>query len=100
MNLDNNDEIIKRRLSQKMKFLTNDLASLKKVTEEELEVYFKNNSEKYLKPITYDIYQIVFTSDNRSNPKNDVEKVLKKLVTCVLLSKSPEGIDPVSPVHK
>ena len=35
MNLDHNDEIIKRRLSQKMEFLSNDLASLSEPNDEE-----------------------------------------------------------------
>lgn len=76
MNLDENDEIIKRRLSQKMQFLSNDLASLKKVTDEELETYYKENSEKYLTPTSYSLYQIVFTSDNRTNPQNDAKAIL------------------------
>ncbi len=76
MNLDENDEIIKRRLSQKMQFLSNDLASLKKVTDEELAIYYKENSDNYLTPTSYTLYQIVFTADNRNNPKQDAENTL------------------------
>ena len=42
VNLDHNDEIIKRRLSQKMEFLSNDLAKLSEPSLEELETYFKS----------------------------------------------------------
>ena len=41
MNLDHNDEIIKRRLSQKMHFLSNDIAALTEPTDDILKTYFK-----------------------------------------------------------
>ena len=48
MNLDHNDEIIKRRLSQKMQFLSNDIAALSEPTDEVLKRYYKKKSKKYL----------------------------------------------------
>lgn len=78
MNMDHNDEIIKRRLSQKMKFLTNDLASLNKVNDDDLAQYFEENSSKYMIPTSYSLYQIVFTSDKRKNPRGDAQNVLDK----------------------
>ncbi len=64
MNLDHNDEIIKRRLSQKMEFLSNDLASLTKPTDIELKEYFDKHMDKYLTPYVYSFYQIPFTLDS------------------------------------
>ncbi len=64
MNLDHNDEIIKRRLSQKMEFLSNDLASMTKPTDNELKEYFDENVDKYLTPYVYSFYQIPFTLDS------------------------------------
>jgi len=43
MNLDHNDEIIKRRLSQKMQFLASDIASLNEPNDEELMAFYKEN---------------------------------------------------------
>lgn len=76
MNLDHNDEIIKRRLSQKMQFLSNDLANMAKPKDEQLEAFFNENNEKYLLPYQYSFYQIVFNPDKRDNPQDDAEKVL------------------------
>lgn len=76
MNLDHNDEIIKRRLSQKMEFLSNDLATLSEPSDEELEDYYKLHSNKYLTTYTYSLYQIVFTNDNHSNPDDVIQSIL------------------------
>ncbi|MFD1316478.1 peptidyl-prolyl cis-trans isomerase [Namhaeicola litoreus] len=77
MNLDHNDEIIKRRLSQKMQFISNDIAALKKPTDQDLQDYFEANSEKYAFPPTFTFYQIIFSRDNRKDPKSDAIVVLK-----------------------
>ncbi len=76
MNLDHNDEIIKRRLAQKMKFLSNDIASLREPTEEELIQYYKDHSDKYLTPYTYSLYQIIFSPDRRKNIYNEAAETL------------------------
>ena len=67
MNLDHNDEIIKRRLSQKMEFLSNDLATLSEPSDEELKAYFNSQAEKYMLPYAYELYQVVFTNDKHDN---------------------------------
>ena len=67
MNLDHNDEIIKRRLSQKMEFLSKDLASITEPTDKDLIDYFEANSEKYLTHYIYSFYQVLFTQD-KSGP--------------------------------
>jgi hypothetical protein len=79
MNLDHNDEIIKRRLAQKMNFLSNDLATLKEPSEEELKEYYAENKEAYLLPPVYSFYQISFRSDGRTNPRDDAEQLLKRI---------------------
>ena len=58
MNLDHNDEIIKRRLAQKMQFLSNDLATLNEPTDEELKKFYDANFEDYLTSAEYSFYQI------------------------------------------
>ena len=64
MNLDHNDEIIKRRLAQKMQFLSNDLAQLQEPSTEELQTYFKDNEHKYVSDSKYTFHQIIFLSEN------------------------------------
>jgi hypothetical protein len=78
MNLDHNDEIIKRRLAQKMQFLSNDIASMVQPTTEDLQDYLNLNKEKYLTPYIYSVYQIIFSSDNREDPLKDAVHVLKQ----------------------
>jgi hypothetical protein len=79
MNLDHNDEIIKRRLAQKMNFLSNDLATLKEPTEDELRKYYEDNREKYMLSPIYSFYQLSFRSDSRNNPQADAKKYLENL---------------------
>jgi hypothetical protein len=79
MNLDHNDEIIKRRLAQKMNFLSNDLATLKEPTEDELRKYYEDNLEKYMLSPIYSFYQMSFRSDSRNNPQADAKKYLENL---------------------
>ena len=78
MNLDHNDEIIKRRLSQKMEFLSNDLATLSQPSDQELEDYLASKTENYLLPFEYDLYQIVFTNDKHKDSLNALEDALKR----------------------
>ena len=78
MNLDHNDEIIKRRLAQKMKFLSNDIASLKDPTDEELQQYFKDHTDKYTGHYSYSLYQITFSPDKRENNFNDAIETIKQ----------------------
>jgi len=79
MNLDHNDEIIKRRLSQKMQFLASDIANLNEPTLEELKAYYNKNIANYMSPYTYTMYQIIFSPDNRLDPKKDALNVLEKV---------------------
>ncbi|QCK15440.1 peptidyl-prolyl cis-trans isomerase [Mangrovivirga cuniculi] len=77
MNLDHNDEIIKRRLAQKMDFLTNDVSALvNKPSDEDLESYYKENSGRYLRPHQFSFYQVCFTYDNHSDPVNQAKLIL------------------------
>lgn len=80
INLDHNDEIIKRRLSQKMQFLANDIASLNEPSTEDLKEYYQKHIDNYKSPYSYSLYQIIFSPDLRDNPKADAEKALTQLI--------------------
>ncbi|PWJ34195.1 peptidyl-prolyl cis-trans isomerase [Sediminitomix flava] len=79
INLDHNDEIIRRRLAQKMQFLSNDFARMTEPTESELESYFKTHLEEYRLPAKYSLYQLTFTGDHRENPIKDAKELLSDL---------------------
>lgn len=78
MNLDHNDEIIKRRLAQKMEFLSNDIASINEPTDAELKSYYDEHADKYLTPYKYSLYQITFSPDKREDNKMDALETLKQ----------------------
>ena len=79
MNLDHNDEIIKRRLAQKMNFLSNDLATLKEPTTEDLQSYYQKNKSHYLLPPVYSFYQVSFRMDSRASAQKDAETFLQSV---------------------
>jgi len=60
LKLDQDDVIIHRRLSQKMKYLFEDLAILDEPTNEELEAYVKEHPLKFTVPATLSFSQVYF----------------------------------------
>lgn len=79
MNLDHNDEIIRRRLDQKLRFITNDMATLKEPTDDELKAFYKKQSSKYRLPATYSFSHIYFSPDKRRDAMADASVVLEGL---------------------
>jgi hypothetical protein len=78
MNLDHDDEVVRRRLAQKMDFLSNDISAMvNKPTNEMLKEYYAANAEKYKLPARYTLQQIVFTTDHHADPKQKAEKTLE-----------------------
>jgi len=78
LNLDHNDEIVKRRLAQKMEFLGNDLSSLvAPANDENLKSYFEKHKEDYATDYNYTFHQIVFTTDNHKDPLTKAKSVLE-----------------------
>lgn len=78
MNFDHNDEIIKRRLAQKMKFLSNDIAGMVEPSDVELKEYYQQNTDKYLAPASYSLYQITFSPDKRKDNYRDAAETLQQ----------------------
>lgn len=78
MNLDHNDEIVKRRLSQKMEFMASDLTKLiAPATDEALQKYLEEHPEKFLYPPKYSFHILTFTSSNHDNPKDFSQSLLR-----------------------
>ena len=63
LGLDANDQIIKRRLAQKLMFLKQESRG-EKITDDELQDFYVQNKEKYLIPKQYDFTHIFFAKDN------------------------------------
>lgn len=71
MNLDHNDEIIRRRLKQKFEFLVKDLVSLDQTSEKDLQSFYQEHPQSYQYPKTISFSQIYFSPDKRKNPQQD-----------------------------
>ena len=70
MNLDHNDEIIRRRLVQKYEFLMKDIISDSVQPEEsQLKEYYQLNQERYQTETSYSMEQYYFSPDKPGDPK-------------------------------
>ncbi|MEM7217803.1 MAG: peptidyl-prolyl cis-trans isomerase [Pseudomonadota bacterium] len=76
LSLDHNDTIIRRRLVQKLTFLTEDRATAAQPSDDELAAYFEDNREKYRVPETFSFRHVYFSRDRRANPVQDAEDAL------------------------
>jgi len=80
LGLDQDDTIIRRRLMQKMEFLSNDLAELDQPDESALNKYFLENQEKYRLPDQISFTHIYFSIDKRgARALEDSKRVLTEL---------------------
>ena len=65
MGLGENDPITRRRLAQKLEFLTKDIARLKEPVDGELEAYFEANKQNYRDPDLITFTHVFFDPDKR-----------------------------------
>jgi hypothetical protein len=80
MGLDRNDVIVRRRMRQKLEFLTQDLATMTPPTDEELVAHFQANVSRYGEPDRITISQLFFNSDLRGDATlRDLENARKQL---------------------
>jgi len=80
LGLDKDDEIVKRRMAQKMKFIAEDVAAAREPTSAELQAWFEKNQDKFRLPGRVSFRQLYFSPDRRgSGVKGDAEKALAKL---------------------
>ena len=69
--LANNDTIIRRRLVQKLTFLTEDLATSEQPSAAELEQFYKDRLESYRIPEKYSFQHVYFSRDRRDDAQAD-----------------------------
>jgi peptidyl-prolyl cis-trans isomerase C len=81
MGLDKDDEIVKRRMAQKMQFLAEDVAAAHEPTTAELKAWFDKNSSRFALPSRYSFRHLYFSPDKRGKAaQEDAAKALAKIV--------------------
>ena len=65
LGLDRDDTIVRRRLAQKMEFLTDDLASAAEPEDAAVRAFFEKNAARYVKPAQVTFRHIYFSREKR-----------------------------------
>jgi hypothetical protein len=95
LGLDKNDTVLRRRLMQKMEFLSDDLADLNSPTEADIRQYFIANQNKYELPDRVSFTHIYFSYDKRGEKViEDAEQALAAILEDDIISSTPEQGDP------
>ena len=76
MGLDQGDTIIRRRLAQKLAFLSEDLADAAPIEEESLRAYYEDHTTDYIEPERFSFEHRYFSSDRRTDAKADAAAAL------------------------
>jgi peptidyl-prolyl cis-trans isomerase C len=88
LGLDRNDPVVRRRLAQKIEFLSSDIAAQLEPTEEDLELYLAANPQKFELPAYISFKQIYLNADRRGlSIEEDARLLLKHL------EQSPADLD-------
>jgi hypothetical protein len=77
MGLNKHDQVIRRRLAQKLEFLAKDLVALTPPTDEELVAYFNAHRDRYQEPTLYTFTQVFFNPDKRGDTTLDDAEAIK-----------------------
>jgi peptidyl-prolyl cis-trans isomerase C len=79
LGLDKNDEIIKRRLAQKMDFLAEDIAALQNPGDDELRAWFAQNSNRFALPPRVSFHHLYFSADRGRTTRDTAAAALAKI---------------------
>lgn len=80
MGLDKDDQVVRRRMSQKMEFISNDLASLVEPDDDQLQTYLDEHPEKFAIPSRISYSQVYLNVSQRGEQVYaDAEKLLTEL---------------------
>ncbi len=88
MGIDRDDTIIRRRLRQKLEFLTDDVSSFVEPTDEELAAYLIDNQDKFLASPTYTFRQAYFHPEKHGD---NTEAYVAKQLELLQPGKMPGG---------
>jgi len=81
MGLDKNDSVIRRRLAQKIEFITADLAALAEPSETELSNYLSTHSEQFSLPARIDFVQVFINPEKHGLDTDDYANSLLSELT-------------------
>ncbi len=82
MGLDKGDTVIRRRLAQKLEFITVDIVAQKTPTDAELESYLSQHQQQFQQPSHLDFIQIYLNADKRGGQaQKDAQQLLLDLNT-------------------
>lgn len=81
LGLDQDDPVIRRRLQQKMEFISNDLSSLIDATDVELELFLTKNIAQYSGESVYSFKQIYIDPTKHDNPRLLAQQWLNTIET-------------------
>ena len=80
LGLDKDDEIVKRRLAQKMQFLAEDVAAAREPETAELSEWYEKNKAQFAMPARYSFRHLYFSPDTRrEHARDDAVVALEKL---------------------
>jgi hypothetical protein len=95
MSLDKEDEIVKRRMAQKMKFLAEDVAAAREPATDELKSWYARNTDKFAMPKRVSFRHLYFSPDLRGNrARVDALKALAQLAGQPQDAKLSASTDP------
>lgn len=80
LGLDKDDEIVKRRMAQKMQFLAEDVAAAREPSSAELEAWFEQHRDLFAQPPRLSFRHLYFSPDRRGErARGDAAQALAKL---------------------
>jgi hypothetical protein len=79
MGLDHNDVIIRRRLTQKLTFLTEDLATAEAADQDTLRNYYLGEAARYTEPARWSFIHHYFSTERRQHAEADAHAALVAL---------------------
>ena len=77
--LDRDDTIVRRRMRQKLEFLTQDIADLVEPTEDDLRAYLEVNPDAFRREPTFTFRHVYLDSDRRESVEEDAGALLAQL---------------------
>jgi len=81
LGLDRDDVIVRRRLAQKMAFVSDDLAVVSEPAEADLRAYFDAHKEAYTTPDLYALRHVFFNPDRHGTAlDSDAQRALQRLI--------------------
>ena len=95
MGLDQDDTVIRRRLRQKMEFISDGIADLAEPTDAQLQAYLEQNPGKFAQPAELTFRQVYLSAERRGDRvRADAEKLLAELQANAVSVDPAEAGDP------